>query len=178
MTLSKLRDLIFRIAYQEIVQYPARFYVPIFTNSTVTNFGFDSYAKRLSFNVTGASGVGFCNVTIPRAMLYASHSDWIVSVDGNQSALSSFNVTENAEIKGTCFMHRADILYEYYPKIEENTHSQVAIDVLAKLGQDEVLCLVHFRFSIAHAAAILSQSEKAVAYLEIRLNKGCELIDV
>ena len=28
----------------------------------------------------------------------------------------------------------------------------------------EVLCLVHFRFSIAHAAAILSQSEKAVAY--------------
>lgn len=28
----------------------------------------------------------------------------------------------------------------------------------------EVLCLVHFRFSIAHAAAILSQSEKAVQY--------------
>ena len=28
----------------------------------------------------------------------------------------------------------------------------------------EVLCLIHFRFSIAHAAAILSQSEKAVQY--------------
>lgn len=28
----------------------------------------------------------------------------------------------------------------------------------------EVLCLVHFRFSIAHAAAVLSQSEKAVQY--------------
>lgn len=29
----------------------------------------------------------------------------------------------------------------------------------------EVLCLVHFRFSIAHASAILSQSEKAVQYV-------------
>lgn len=35
----------------------------------------------------------------------------------------------------------------------------------------EVLCLVHFRFSIAHAAAILSQSEKAVQYANSFFNK-------
>lgn len=35
----------------------------------------------------------------------------------------------------------------------------------------EVLCLIHFRFSIAHAAAILSQSEKAVQYANSFFNK-------
>jgi len=35
----------------------------------------------------------------------------------------------------------------------------------------EVLCLVHFKFSIAHAAAILSQSEKAVQYANSFFNK-------
>jgi len=35
----------------------------------------------------------------------------------------------------------------------------------------EVLCLVHFRFSIAHAAAVLSQSEKAVQYANSFFNK-------
>lgn len=35
----------------------------------------------------------------------------------------------------------------------------------------EVLCLVHFRFSIAHASAILSQSEKAVQYINSFFNK-------
>jgi hypothetical protein len=35
----------------------------------------------------------------------------------------------------------------------------------------EVLCLLHFQFSIAHAAAILSQSEKAVQYNDIFFRK-------
>jgi len=35
----------------------------------------------------------------------------------------------------------------------------------------EVLCLIHFRFSIAHAAAVLSQSEKAVQYANSFFNK-------
>lgn len=35
----------------------------------------------------------------------------------------------------------------------------------------EVLCLVHFEISIAHAAAILSQSEKAVTYANSFFNK-------
>lgn len=35
----------------------------------------------------------------------------------------------------------------------------------------EVLCLIHFRISIAHAAAILSQSEKAVSYANGFFNK-------
>jgi hypothetical protein len=35
----------------------------------------------------------------------------------------------------------------------------------------EVLCLIHFQFSIAHAAAILSQSEKAVSYANGFFNK-------
>ena len=35
----------------------------------------------------------------------------------------------------------------------------------------EVLCLVHFQFSIAHAAAVLSQSEKAIQYNNIFFRK-------
>ena len=46
--------------------------------------------------------------------------------------------------------------------ISHNTLSAAAL---------EVLCLIHFRFSIAHAAAIMSQSEKAVSYVNTFFRK-------
>jgi hypothetical protein len=98
-TLSSLRDLNFRIAYQEVIDYLGeKYYVPIFTNSTVSNFNFNPSAKGISFNVTGESGTGFCEITIPRALLNASRQDWIVRLDGQVLTLDeNYTVTENAE---------------------------------------------------------------------------------
>jgi hypothetical protein len=95
-SMSSLRDLLFQIAYQGVINYLGTYYVPVFTNSTVTNFGFDPSAKQIHFNVTGASGTGFCNITIPRALLYAGPSEWTVRLDTRVLNSSEFNVTENA----------------------------------------------------------------------------------
>jgi len=98
VTMSSMKDLIFRIAFQGTVLYLGdTFYVPIFSNSTINHFGFDPFAKRISFNVTGTESSGFFNITIPRALLYATPSQWVLSVDGVQQPLGLFNVTENAD---------------------------------------------------------------------------------
>jgi hypothetical protein len=97
-TIDSLKFLLFKIAYQGVANYVSRtYYVPVFTNSTVSNFGFDAGAKSISFNVAGDVGQGFCNVTIPRELLYAAPSEWTISVNGTALAPGSFNVTENAE---------------------------------------------------------------------------------
>jgi hypothetical protein len=94
VTMSGLKDLLFKIAYQGIIDHLGKtYYVPIFTNSTMSHFDFNSGAKCIRFNVTGATGTGFCNVTIPRALLYAM-PEWDVSIDGEPVG---FNVTENGE---------------------------------------------------------------------------------
>jgi len=63
----------------------------------VSNFNFNPVAKRISFNIAGAEGAGFCNVTIPRSLLYAALGNWIVRIDGTQLPPENFTVTENAE---------------------------------------------------------------------------------
>lgn len=103
VTVSSLKHLLFKIAYQGVVNYASRtFYVPIFTNSTVSGFGFDAGTKSISFNVAGDVGTGFCNVTVPRELLYALPSEWTISVDGTALTSGSFNVTEN---DGNVFMY-------------------------------------------------------------------------
>jgi hypothetical protein len=95
-TLSSLKDMRFHIAYQGVINYLAKtYYVPIFTNSTVDNFAFDSNAKSISFNVTGTEGTGFCNITIPKALLRGE--PWTVKIDGLILPSQNFTVTENAE---------------------------------------------------------------------------------
>lgn len=95
VTISSLKNMLFKVAYQETINYLREtYYVPIFTNSTVSNFNFDSNSKRISFNVTGTSGTGFCNITIPKRVLYAAPKEWIVKIDGIPV---KFNVTENDE---------------------------------------------------------------------------------
>jgi hypothetical protein len=70
------------------------FIVSVKSNSTVSNFAFNQPDKEISFNVTGpADTIGFCNVAIPKALLYAESSDWIVLIDG---ALVPPTITENA----------------------------------------------------------------------------------
>lgn len=98
VTMSDLKDLLFKLAYQGVIDYLGKtYYVPIFTNSTVSNFNFNSNAKRLSFNVTGTTGTGFCNITIPGALLYAALEEWVVKIDGTILYPEDFNVTENGE---------------------------------------------------------------------------------
>ncbi len=95
---SDLRDLLFKIAFQAIVDHLGEtYYIPIFTNSTVNNFNFDAAQKSMSFNVTGSTGTGFFNITIPRALLYAAPEEWVVTIDGTPLSLEQFNLTENAE---------------------------------------------------------------------------------
>jgi hypothetical protein len=98
VSLSRLREINFRIAYQGIVDYlGTTYYVPIFTNSTVSNFNFNPSEKSLSFNVSGTTGTGFSEITIPRALVYAALANWTVKIDGNTLAPENFDVTENAE---------------------------------------------------------------------------------
>jgi len=95
VTISSLRNMIFKIAYQATINYLGEtYYIPIFTNSTVSNFDFDPGARRISFKVTGETGIGFCNVTIPRSLLYAAPEEWIVKIDGIPV---EFDITENDE---------------------------------------------------------------------------------
>jgi hypothetical protein len=97
-TLSSLKDLVFQVAYQEVIDYLAKtYYVPIFTNSTVSDFNFNPDAKRISFNVTGTTGTGFCNITIPRTLLYAALGNWTVKIDGKLLHPENFTVTQNDE---------------------------------------------------------------------------------
>jgi hypothetical protein len=100
VTMSSIKDLEFRVAYQAVVDYAGeKYYIPIFTNSTVDlgSFNFNAGAKRISFNVTGESGTGFCEITIPRALLNASRSEWIVRLDGQTLTLDDdYTIAENA----------------------------------------------------------------------------------
>jgi hypothetical protein len=95
---SNLKDLRFLIAYQAVVTYGSvTEYIPIITNSTVSDFSFNPGAKSITFNVEGTAGSGFCNVTIPKSLLYASAANWTVKVDGTTLPPTNFTVTENAE---------------------------------------------------------------------------------
>lgn len=98
-SMSNLKDLMFLIAYEGKIAYNSRtYYVPVFTNSTVSNFGLNQTSRQISFNVNGSSGTGFCNITIPRSLLNAtSLSDWVVTFDGTTLTPGQFNITQNAE---------------------------------------------------------------------------------
>ncbi len=115
-TLSSLKDLVFKVAYQETIDYLGKtYYVPIFTNSTLSNFNFNPDAKSISFNVTGTTGTGFSEITIPRALLYAALGEWVIKFDGITLTSENFTVTENAEY---VFIHL------YYP------HSEHSIELI------------------------------------------------
>jgi hypothetical protein len=95
---SSLKELLYQIAYQGRAEYAGTtYYVPIFTNSTVSDFSFDHDEKSISFNVSGTAGTGFCNITVPRALIYASPTEWVVILGDRILAQEEYNVTENAE---------------------------------------------------------------------------------
>jgi hypothetical protein len=65
--------------------------VKVNSNSSVSSLLFNGQAKQISLNVTGALlKTGFCNVTVPKQLLYGE--PWHVAVD---SSLLSYTVSEN-----------------------------------------------------------------------------------
>jgi hypothetical protein len=104
--LSGLKDLVFQIAYQGVKDYLGNtYYIPIFTNSTVSNFNFDPDAKRISFNITGTTGMGFCNITIPRSLLDVTVGNWTVKIDGIPLLPENFTVTQNDDYVFICLTY-------------------------------------------------------------------------
>lgn len=68
----------FDVTWEEEI-YP----VTVFSNSTVSGLKFDQLNKQINFNITGEEGThGFCNITIPKELLYAQPNDWTVEIDG------------------------------------------------------------------------------------------------
>lgn len=103
---SSLKDLDFLVACQEQVNYGGvEYFVPIVTNSSISGFNLDVHEKRISFNVAGTVGAGFCNITIPRALLYAPPDEWIITIDGLQVSPGNMTVTENADYVFICLVY-------------------------------------------------------------------------
>jgi hypothetical protein len=170
-TLSSLRNLHFLVAYQGIAEHAGtNYYVPIFSNSTVGGFSFDRNAKKIVFDVTGDGGVGFCNLTIPRALLYANASEWVITVAGHQLTLMEFNVTENADY--------AFIYFEY-------SHSTHLIEITGTWVVPEfqpnvlplvlaVACLVVAAVAVKQRRriyALKAQTQAAISTLATRIHK-------
>ncbi len=94
------------VACQEQVSYGGvEYFVPIVTNSSISGFNLDVHEKRISFNVAGTAGAGFCNITIPRALLYAAPDEWIITIDGLQVSPGNMTVTENADYVFICLVY-------------------------------------------------------------------------
>ena len=86
-SISGINDLMFtvvQVGHETTVTWEGKPYkVATRTNSTITEATFDQPSKKISFDVEGAAGtVGFCNVSIPKTLLYASPTEWTVLVDG------------------------------------------------------------------------------------------------
>lgn len=158
VTMSSLKDLLFKIAYQEVIPYLEKtYYVPIFTNSTVSNFDFDPNAKRISFNVAGTASTGFCDITIPSGLLYAALGEWKVKIDGTPA---EFNVTENDEYVFICLNY---------------THSNHLIEiegtwVITEFRPDIVLLMLVITSLIA--TIIAAKERKKLGTLKTKYQSG------
>jgi len=71
----------------DVVSAGQTYRVGVFTNSTVTDFGFSHSERQVSFDVTGhwPNTTGFCNVTISRMLLDGDFTLWIDDTPGNYS---------------------------------------------------------------------------------------------
>lgn len=98
-SLTSLKELMFLTAFQSQVNVGGTKYdIPILTNSTVKSFLFDTDARKITLNVTGPSGTGFCNMTIPKSLFQPSSlSDWTITFDGRLLSQGEFSIAENAD---------------------------------------------------------------------------------
>jgi len=103
------------VSYQHtVIVGTSAFEVYVLTNSTESDFNFNQSLMQISFNVAGPSDtVGFCNVTIPQALLgLESPGDvWVVLIDGETDLLIDLLITENVT---------HTLLYFTYPHTTHN----------------------------------------------------------
>jgi len=135
VSISSLKDLEFHVAYQQVVNYIGTHNVIIFTNSTMSNFNFNPSLPGISFNVTGTTGTGFCQVAIPRSLLYASPTDWTVKIDGQTLSQAQYTVTENSDyvfitLSYTHSSHQIEIIGTWVVS-EYNQSLQIILVLLA-----------------------------------------------
>ena len=65
------------------------------SNSTVHNLQLHLPEPKITFNVTGDEGTkGFCNVTIPKSLIWTENS-WTILIDGQPATM--FSITEDEE---------------------------------------------------------------------------------
>jgi hypothetical protein len=83
-SISSLKDLIFDVRYQGVYDWDGITYRVIFdSNSTLSNFSFDRNSKQFSIDVEGSPETfGFCNITVPKGLLSAAPSEWVITIDG------------------------------------------------------------------------------------------------
>ncbi|MGQ9460262.1 MAG: cohesin domain-containing protein [Candidatus Bathyarchaeaceae archaeon] len=93
ITTRQLPIYVFEVRWDDNI-----FHVVIESNSTVSEFIFNPSLAQISFNVTGPDdGTAFCNVTIPKALMWVDDLDeWNVTIDGTPLSPKDISVTENA----------------------------------------------------------------------------------
>ncbi|MBS7633204.1 hypothetical protein KEJ15_06270 [Candidatus Bathyarchaeota archaeon] len=99
-SVSSLKDLTFDIKYQGVFEWNGKPYRVVFdTNSTIADFTFDREQKQFNFTVSGEPGTtGFCNISIPKVLLYAPPESWIIIIGDSPPLqyLTEYNVTETS----------------------------------------------------------------------------------
>jgi len=79
--------------FWESTNYP----VSVYSNSSVTQFNFEQSLAQMSFEVFGETAtVGFCNVTIPKALL--KDNPWTVKIDDEPWAFTTSDNTTHSFI--------------------------------------------------------------------------------
>lgn len=169
VSLSSLQDLMFLEAYEQQVSYAGTTYpIPIFTNSTVSNFTFNPSGKQIDFNVSGTPGTGFCNVTIPRSLLNASAlSDWVVMFDGRTLNSTQFSITEN-DAYVFVYLNYTD---------PEHTISIIGTIVAVQEFQPEILPLV-LAISTLIAAMIIFKQRRKLQLLKARCRQALSTLSL
>jgi hypothetical protein len=73
------------------------FNLRVSSSSNIQNFQFDSENRQVEFDVSGPDGTrGFCNISLPRGLLYAPEGEWEVLIDDapvEYSAISNATAT-------------------------------------------------------------------------------------
>ncbi len=146
-SLSSLKELAFLVAFLGKVNRNGETYsVPVFTNSTVTSFGFTPETNEISLTVLGSESTGFCNVTIPKALLDGTAvSNLTIRFDERELSPDEFNVTENADYA---------FIYLSYP------HTDHTIEVVLPEFQANVILFLLVVMTIGSAIAFAGKRKR------------------
>ncbi|MBD3406284.1 MAG: hypothetical protein GF411_09260 [Candidatus Lokiarchaeota archaeon] len=100
------------------------------TSSEVSNIGFSSEEGTFEFDVSGPDGtIGFCNVSIPRGLLFAPQDEWVVLLDDDPIEF------------GTVLNDTATVIHFEYMHSEHHITIQ-GTDILVPVGGVDPVMLI------------------------------------